>query len=424
MDVDLATIFERARVGRVLTIFANDVEQATRAVQGYAEELDPVPTFVQLDWDQAPELTRELREIAGALAEAVRTVWPGWHRSADERFQHRRFPLAEREIRLLEAQAAVPQLSTGWFREAFTKCSKGELPLIAGMPLAEQVHQLTLALDPTRPIFCLSVKSEEASEGRVHGLARACEWLAKQSQASVLLFVPANWTARTSLDPVNYEAVELFFEPPPRELSIRASSADTELKDSQRALEKTTVRNSSEPAPVAREEPFIEKASGLSSSGPVVSVFPVPGKPHPLSDCEKHLLALLQADQELAPLFEANQRVLGFGERFFRVDLLWAEGLLVIELDGDEHRALLKYRDDRERDYRLFLAGYATLRVTNHEVIADSQQVVEKIRKMTRCRARQQALSQASSPPSPQTPGPQTTRSSSKKSASRKRKPA
>src|SRR5690606_7748998 len=105
MDVDLATIFERARVGRVLTIFAHDVEQAASAVQGYAEELDPLPTFVQLDWDQAPELTRELREIAGALAEAVRTVWPGWHRSADVRFQHRRFPLAERELRLLEAQA-------------------------------------------------------------------------------------------------------------------------------------------------------------------------------------------------------------------------------------------------------------------------------------------------------------------------------
>src|SRR5690606_28218299 len=110
------------------------------------------------DWDHAPELTRELREIAGALAEAVRSVWPGWHRSAHERFEHRRFPLAERELRLREAQAAAPSLSAGWFREAFARCDKGESPLIADMPLAEQVHQLTLALDPVRPVFCLSVR--------------------------------------------------------------------------------------------------------------------------------------------------------------------------------------------------------------------------------------------------------------------------
>src|SRR5690606_10541264 len=173
------------------------------------------------------------------------------HRSADERLEQRRFPLAERELRLHEARLAVPSLSMGWFREAFAKCTRGELPLITDMPLAEQVHQLTLALDPRRPLFCLSVRSDTASDARVHGLARAAEWLAKQSQAPILLFVPLAWRSRASLDPVNYEAIDWVFLPPPVQATPRVSSMSQ------------------------------------GHARPTVAVFPIPGKPHPSSECEK-----------------------------------------------------------------------------------------------------------------------------------------
>jgi hypothetical protein len=58
------------------------------------------------------------------------------------------------------------------------------------------------------------------------------------------------------------------------------------------------------------------------------------GLPHPLSDTEQRLAKALGADAELAPLFGFNQFVATVRGSRPKVDLVWTEGRVVVELDG------------------------------------------------------------------------------------------
>jgi very-short-patch-repair endonuclease len=117
-----------------------------------------------------------------------------------------------------------------------------------------------------------------------------------------------------------------------------------------------------------------------ASNALYVTVGPIVGKPHPSSEVEQLICASLAADAELAGLFEFNQRLPAFGNKHYIVDLVWRKGGLVIELDGPEHNGQIAYARDRERDYRLLVSGYATLRVPNAEVCIDVDSVITKIR--------------------------------------------
>ncbi len=94
--------------------------------------------------------------------------------------------------------------------------------------------------------------------------------------------------------------------------------------------------------------------------------------------------AFLTADGELAALFEYNQPITVYGDKQCTVDLIWRSGALVVEVDGHEHRREAAFSKDRDRDYRLFMSGYTTLRVTNGEVISNIDAVVNKIRSVVK----------------------------------------
>ena len=102
--------------------------------------------------------------------------------------------------------------------------------------------------------------------------------------------------------------------------------------------------------------------------------------PHHASVTERRVKEALDRDAELAPLFACNQTVAVAGGGRPRVDLLWREGRVVVELDGPEHQASPKFADDRHRDYELLMAGYHVLRITNDQVATDLQRAVDKIR--------------------------------------------
>ena len=69
-----------------------------------------------------------------------------------------------------------------------------------------------------------------------------------------------------------------------------------------------------------------------------------------------------------------------------RVDLLWREGRVVVELDGPDHQEDFKFANDRHRDFELLVAGYLVLRITNNQVQTDLQRAIEKIRAVVRFR--------------------------------------
>jgi very-short-patch-repair endonuclease len=109
------------------------------------------------------------------------------------------------------------------------------------------------------------------------------------------------------------------------------------------------------------------------------------GKPHGMSEVEQQIYMLLQADVELATLFQCNQLIDSHRGYQARVDLLWPAGRLVVELDGyQDHSTAAAFERDRHRDYELLLNGYRVLRITNAEVQRDSMGALEKIRDVVR----------------------------------------
>jgi very-short-patch-repair endonuclease len=108
---------------------------------------------------------------------------------------------------------------------------------------------------------------------------------------------------------------------------------------------------------------------------------------HHASAIEQRVEAALRSDAELGPLFSCNETVSleGFGSQP-RVDLLWRQGRVVVELDGPDHQDDPKFANDRHRDYELLVAGYLVLRITNDQVDTDLQRAIEKIRAVVRFR--------------------------------------
>jgi very-short-patch-repair endonuclease len=362
-----AEVVQRAERGRVTTIFCAQVTLARGQLRAAAEELEPVPTLVALEWEYAPSLARELDEICVALADAARSLWPAWYVTAEERFEAGPSPVSNVEALVAKVAQGYPGVSASWLREADRRCQQGKRPLVRNVASAEQVRQLSLALDPARLMFALSVDVADVAPARLRGLVRAAEWLAHEARAKTLLLVPEGWRGRVELDPVSY----------------RAASLDPDLAF---PPERASVRPRPDPEASAKPHGKADANSGDdtpttgASGAPHVTVGPIVGRPHPSSDVEELVYARLATDAELAGLFEFNQRLPAFGDKHYIVDLVWRKGGLVIELDGPEHNGQMAYARDRERDYRLLVSGYSTLRVPNAEVCVDVDSVITKIR--------------------------------------------
>lgn len=346
----------RARPGRVLTLYCSSVDDGRHQLREATEELTPTPTLVALEWQQAPSLARELYEIRDALADAARSLWPNWYITAEQRFERERSALEDVTDLVTDVTRASPGVSASWLREAWQRSQEGRLPVIREMACAEQVRQLSLALDPTRLVFSLSVCSDEATSARVHGLARAAEWLAREAQAKVLLLVPRSWQGHAELDHVNYGGLVL--------------AAQDEAKE--------TLPAPHPPPPLGSTK---TQDASTDDSTPKVVVGPIVGKPHPASEVEQLVHQCIMADVELRDLFEYNQRLSISGQNYI-VDLVWRAGGLVVELDGLEHHGAIAYAKDRERDFHLFISGYATLRIPNAQIQVDVDTAIKRIRTM------------------------------------------
>ena len=226
-----------------------------------------------------------------------------------------------------------------WTEKAALAALRGRLPLVDRFPLRVQLEQLTKAIAPDGLVLVLSSKVQqraETAEAYVHAL----EWLA-QSCGVVTLFdgLPAN-------------------EPPFERIL-------------QHACIVTTI--ASQPTPD-------EKSAGSW-------IAPWRGSPHPMSEIEKKMAAVLAADEELGNLFAFNQTVATVRGSHPKVDILWGEGRLVVELDGYEsHGCRSAFAGDRHRDYELMLSGYAVLRLANDEIAQDWEKALEKIRDLVRLR--------------------------------------
>lgn len=351
MPLSASDVLLQSNGVRVLSVFCAEVAVAYDELRTVAEEARPAVTFVTLRWRSAPSLARELYEIRDAFAEAAGGIWPAWYLTAQRRCSEHGRASVKSGNDVAAIAGNVTGASVGWLRRAWRRCERGQSPRTTGMSAAEQVRQLALAIDRESLVCVLSVESAEASSARVRGLAHAADWVSQQTCARTVLMIPEAWLGHPELDRVSYGALHL-------------QSEDMEER-------------SGAPSGSVVEE--IGKGKE-GANRPLVAVEPVMGRPHPASEAEQIVYRRLQADSELSPLFRFNEPLEVYGGLQVRVDAVWSDGGVVVEIDGADHRSQHKYIKDRERDYRLTMSGYTVLRVTNDEVFLAPDSVVDKIR--------------------------------------------
>lgn len=357
---------------RAVCLFASDGDAAHSLVESWAATTKPPSTLITLEWDRTPRLSDEVDDTVKALASAATSLHPNLYASAKERANDApRLDMGAQEISLERAANRAAEGITGVSlhaaRSVLRACRRNQLPLLSSLPPAERVRQLALALDPLQLVIELFISEPELpAPGSLLALARGADWLAHNSGARVVVVVPECFAESAAFDHVPCGG--------DRKPASKAVNLSTEP---------TRRRRGELDEPVGSER--FNSGIPSSSSEPVVSVAAPIGRPHPGSDAEILLHEKLCADKELGPLFSYNQLVQTRHGQKPRVDLLWAEGRLVIELDGHpDHARKRKFCDDRVRDYYLMVSGYQVLRFSDMAILTDVELMVERIRTVVR----------------------------------------
>jgi very-short-patch-repair endonuclease len=231
-----------------------------------------------------------------------------------------------------------------WLKSAMGFCQAGKLPVLKRFSRTVQVSQLALAISPNDLAIALGVSECCPSESKLLSLAGAATWLAKETKARVVVLIPGELAECKALDSILYGAIR------PGALELKKIAETT-----------------------AGESKYI--------------VWPLQGKPHPFSPGEQLLAKKLSQDAELSSLFYFNHTVETVHGQKYLVDLLWAEGKIVVEIDGYRHHGnTFAFVRDRQRDYELLISGYLVLRLAHDEVVNDVEIAVEKIRNVVRFR--------------------------------------
>jgi very-short-patch-repair endonuclease len=247
-----------------------------------------------------------------------------------------------------EAAAQVPGINSTWAEAAARLALTGRTPRVHGVLPAVELAQLSLAISRVGLIFVADA-SAAAKTSSADVLAHALEWIARHSRAAV---------------------VALFAELPPLD-----SPFERILYGARRVIADAG------PGATAPEQEDGERI------GSGTWLAPWRGAPHPLSEIEQRLAAMLRDDTELAALFRFNWFIDTVRGSRPKVDLVWIEGRLVVEFDGyPDHTTRRAFIGDRHRDYELALSGYIVLRLANDEVVQDFGRAIEKIRDLVRLR--------------------------------------
>ncbi|MBT0565728.1 endonuclease domain-containing protein [Williamsia sp. CHRR-6] len=122
-------------------------------------------------------------------------------------------------------------------------------------------------------------------------------------------------------------------------------------------------------------------------TGSAVSIAPLRGMPAPNSPAEQALeRALARTTWAGARCWNTLLDNRSHLDAPMRIDVLWRDARLAVEIDGPDHRGVDKYAADRRRDNMLQRVGYVVLRFTNEQVLDDVGLVVAEIESMVAVR--------------------------------------
>ncbi len=328
-----------AEPGRVHLVAGLGMSEARACLESMvAPETGPLAVLLPLE--RIAPADAVIEDLARHLACVASRCWPVWYGDAD--FSGvKRDTLGRDAVRLKLAAVAAgwPRLSQEWARAAVALAQDRRPPRPARVHWAIEIVQLALALHPHGLVIVLDAPTLPAP-AEARALVHALELVADKALVAVVVL------CATLPEPV-----------PPY---------DRILGDA------VTVLPSGTAPPPQDAEDDEPRAAGL---------VPVSGRPHPLSEVEKKVALAIAAAPDLAPLFCCNEVVATVRGSRPKVDLLWREGRLVVELDGYvDHARRDSFVSDRHRDYELTLSGYTVLRLANDEVHRDVEKAIDKIR--------------------------------------------
>jgi hypothetical protein len=284
-----------------------------------------------------------IEDLARRLARVAKRCWPVWYGHVD--FSGlKRDALGRDAVRLkLAAAAAVwPRLSLEWARAAVALAQDHKLPRPARAHWSSEIIQLCLAIHPNGLVIVFDAGVLPRPD-MAHALVRALELVAEKAGVAVVVLCEALPDDGPPYDRIMADAVTLSSLRSPRNLPVLADAEDAEVSTTDLA--------------------------------------PISGRPHPLSAIEQRVARALAAAPDLAPLFSCNEVVETVCGSCSKVDLLWREGRLVVELDSwRDHSRHDSFVGDRHRDYELALSGYTVLRLADVEIHQDVEKAIGKIR--------------------------------------------
>jgi very-short-patch-repair endonuclease len=293
-----------------------------------------------------------VEQVIAVLAETAMHLWPCWFTSVS--FAMCRDDALGRQaagVIARETAARFPTINSHWAEAAARLALTERSPRVPGVLPAIELAQLSLAVSRLGLILVADV-SGAADAPNTAALAHSLEWIAQRSGAAIVAVFPAIPSFESSFERILYGARQVIPDATPR----------------------ISIAEMDNPA----------------SAGSEIWLAPWRGTPHPLSEIEQRLAALLGDDSELAELFHFNWFVDTVRGSRPKVDLVWMGGRLVVELDGyPDHTTRRAFITDRHRDYELALSGFTVLRLANDEVAQDFGRAIEKIRDLVRLRRSQ-----------------------------------
>ncbi|MDR2200422.1 MAG: DUF559 domain-containing protein [Deltaproteobacteria bacterium] len=388
---------------------------------------------VRVVWDDRGRKAADLvRDCVAQLERRLHELFPRWYGLEFPEKGKKDPGEFDWGAEIVKKARTIPEADLVWLNSALRRQSRRLPPPFAdNLPLEIQLRQSELALFNKLEIIRIILDSRTTDDyRRLKAFSKGVLWLSDKSSSAVEVHIPDNLKDHPGLETVlnyagDFHPVETSpGEPPKKRDEAEAAPSNgggnsrekpeggkklgsEEKEDEAENAKAKGEEESGEGTPASRrdergkgkpgaegsdgrprerrisEEGGEEAEAGKPSKkwGTKAPGFPdITGAPHPLSLGEKLLSARISQDPFLKPLFTFNTPVTTRDGSKFIVDLLWRKGRLVVEVDSYRHHGHKKaFREDRRRDYLLFLSGYQVLRLTTGEIKKSVKDAAKKI---------------------------------------------
>ena len=339
IDTSLRNLLRQVPAGVPKCVFVEAVDEALSALE-LSPGAETSGRWVVLRWHAPPRIDEAIRLVLHELASVAGAAWPDWFG-----FQHgTELPSHDRLVAVAQRASLLPD----WIGQAWNACQQGRLPLAAEHPPVVTLRHLTAAIAADELAIVLAVDSDNRSDVHLDGMCRMAQWLAADSPAHCSLLLSTALYGSPELASIDYEPLFWTLAGPEATGRQPNSAANEERK---------------------------------------VRLWPLLGRPHPLSPGEQKLYQELQGDITLAAQFQFNCPVTTELGNTYVVDLLADALKIVVEVDGYRHHSnRVAFSIDRQRDYELHTSGYLVLRLPHDDIMQDFEACMEKIRNFLRFR--------------------------------------